>query len=248
MAEGFYNALLSIVDTAYVATLSGIESLKVLSLSFYNWIPVACAQLKELPNVYGPRFNELIQSAPTSEELLASIKAFPESFKIFATTQGPLAITWLKTSPSVYGPIFLNWCQSTPIAVYDWGRTVAIPYIKEISWLTWFFAFMTLTIDFVIIAKAYYYKPVKVPDEFVKLFGFNGPLSEKNINTKMNPFAFEPLKEEPDSHRKASDKCPFGFGNKDKDGNAVEMPKNHPPVPKPDEAAVEETTTKEHNA
>jgi len=230
MAEGFYNALLSIVDTAYVATLSGIESLKALSLSFYNWIPVACAQLKELP-----------QSAPTSEELLASLKAFPESFKIYATTQGPLAIEWIKSSPSVYGPIFLNWCQSTPTAVYDWGRTVAIPYITEISWLTWFFAFMTLTIDFVIIVKAYYYTPVKVPDEFVKLF-------EKNINTKMNPFAFEPEKEETDSHRKASDKCPFGFGNKDKDGNAVEMPENHPAVPKPDEAAEEKTTTKEHSA
>jgi len=241
MAEGFYNALLSIVDTAYVATLSGIESLKVLSLSFYNWIPVACAQLKELPNVYGPRFNELIQSAPTSGELLASLKAFPESFMIFATTQGPLAFEWIKASPFVYGPIFLNWCQSTPIAVYDWGRTVAIPWIKEVSWLTWFFAFMTLTIDFVIIVKAYYYTPVKVPDEFVKLF-------EKTINTKMNPFAFEPAKEDTDSHRKASDKCPFGFGKKDKDGNAVEMPKNHPAVPKPDDAAVEETTTKEHSA
>jgi len=256
MAEGFYNALLSIVDTAYVATLTVIDSLKVRSLSFYNWIPVAFAQLKELPAVYGPRFNELIESTPTYEELrvwviafpdvygrpaLAALKAFPESFKIFITTQGPLAITWIKTSPSVYGPIFLNWCQTTPIAVYDWGTTIAIPYIKQVSWLTWFFAFMTLTIDCIIILKAYYFKPLTVPNEFVEMF-------EANIHTKMNPFAFEPEKEGTNSHRKAESKCPFGMGNKDKDGKAVEMPKNHPAVPKPDEASVEESITKEHSA
>jgi len=244
MAE-FYNSILSIVNTAYVTVLCWSDSLKLQSLSLFTWSATL--------------FNKLVTEAPTSEEIivwvkafpeayatpaLASLKASPESIKTFIAVKSPLVIQWIKTSPSIYGPLILNWCTTRPLAISEWVTTIAIPYLSSVSWLTWLFAVLTLMIDVIIILRAYYYVPVKLQDEFVELF-------EKNIKSSIkNPFAFgSPKSENSDgeegSHRTKADKCPFGFGNKDKDGNTAEVPEGHPPVPTTDETAkAAETTTK----
>jgi len=241
MAE-FYNTILSIVNTAYVTVLCWINSLKLQSLSLFTWIATL--------------FNKLVTEAPTSEEIIAWVKAFPEAYgtpalaslkaspesiKTFIIVKSPLVIQWIKTSPSVYGPLILNWCATRPLAISEWVTTIAIPYLSQISWLTWLFAVLTIMIDVVILLRGYYYKPVKLQDEFVELF-------EKNIKSSIkNPFAFgEPNSENADgdesSHRTKADKCPFGFGNKDKDGKAAEVPEGHPPVPTTDDKAEAKTT------